>query len=182
MGNPSAGDISGNARQANMSTAVSGSDRVTLSALADRLVYGNPETFDPEDARELARLLPVPKRRHFLSGRLPGLIVRGSFPSMSGSGFAAGVGNVSLRGEDISFDFDSRGRRLIRAGQWKIYRYPSAIGIEQVMADDCDDARATLLEFRRGEPTRMLLLVQAELSIGPIGIGFGRFTPWKVPA
>jgi hypothetical protein len=169
-------------KQAKTGIAMSASDRVALSALAERLIYGDAEKFDPEDARELARLIPVPRRRNFLSGRLPGLIVRGSFPSMSGSGFAAGVGNVSLRGDDISFDYDSRGRWLIRAGQWKIYRYHGAIGIEQVMADESDDARAALLEFSGDEPTRMLLLVQSELSLGPIGIGFGRFKPWKVPA
>jgi hypothetical protein len=70
----------------------------------------------------------------------------------------------------------------VRAGQWKLFRFPSAIGIEQVMADDGDDARAALLEFSKGKPTRMLLMVQSELSIGPISLGFGRYTPWKLPA
>jgi hypothetical protein len=88
---------------------------------------------------------------------------------------------VSLPQEDISFDFDSRGRRMIRAGQWKLFRYPSAIGIEQVMSDESDEGRAALLEFSKGKPVQMLLMVQAELSIGPISIGFGRYKPWKLP-
>jgi hypothetical protein len=157
-------------------------DRLALSALADRLIYGDTVNFDADDALELARLLPVPRGWAFLRGPWPGLIFRGSVPRRSGSGFAAGVGNVSLPQDDISFDFDSRGRRMIRAGQWKLFRYPSAIGIEQVMAGDGDEGRAALLEFSKGKPVQMLLMVQAELSLGPISIGFGRYKPWKLPA
>ena len=54
---------------------------------------------------------------------------------MPSAGFAAGVGNVSVGGDRLKFDLDSQGRRIVRAGQWKLSWAGKSIEIEQVMAD-----------------------------------------------
>jgi len=158
-------------------------DRLLLSALADRLIFGDPDTFSTEDARELARLLPDVRRWHsFMTDWLPGFSSSVKLPGSSSAGFAAGVGQVSIKGEGRSFEYDSRGRRIVRAGQWKLHRRGAMIQIEQVMSDDMDEGRTAMLTFHPGEPMEMLLLAQVTLSIGPLHIGFARFRPWKVPA
>jgi hypothetical protein len=156
-------------------------DRILLSALADRLIFGDEQTFRREDATELARLLPPTARAGFFRRFLPDLIVKGTLPGKSASGFAAGVGNVSLNDSKRSLDYDSRGRAVMRAGQWKLLRSGRGIEIEQVMADDADEGRTALIEYRDGEPHQMCLLTIVALQIGPLCIATGRFKPWKKP-
>jgi hypothetical protein len=157
------------------------SDRILLSALADRLIFGDEATFSLDDARELARLMPQMPRAGLFKRFLPDLVVKGTLPGRSASGFAAGVGNVSLNDDKRSLDYDSRGRQVVRAGQWKLLRSGRGIEIEQVMADDGDEGRTALVEYRDGEPVRMCLLTLVSLQIGPICISTGRFKPWKMP-
>jgi hypothetical protein len=160
----------------------SANDRLLLSAIADRLIFGDAQTFSSDDAQELARLLPVMPGPSFLSRLLPDITAKGSLPGRSTSGSAAGVGNISINDDNFSFDVDSRGRRVVRAGQWKMIRTGSAIEIEQVMADDGDDGRTARVEFRREEPVRMCLLMMTEVNIGPLSFARGRFRHWKMPA
>jgi hypothetical protein len=96
--------------------------------------------------------------------------------SMSGNtqGYAAGGGNVRSP-DDKSFEFDSRGRRILRAGQWKLCRAGRDIEIEQVM--DTDSEKGALVRYRRGEPTEMLR--QVEWALGFIRIG--AYAAWKQP-
>jgi len=163
-------------------TVVTAADRLLLSALADRLIFGNPDTFNPDDARELARLLPYRRRWHsFITNWLPGFSGKVKLPGSSSAGFAAGVGQVSIKDGGRSFEIDSRGRHVVRAGQWKLSRRGHAIEIEQVMSDDMDDGRTAMLAIYPGDVMEMRLLAQVTLSIGPLHIGLARFRPWKVP-
>jgi hypothetical protein len=164
-----------------MTWTANANDRLLLSAIADRLIFGAPHTFSRDDARELARLLPVMPGTGWLSRLLPDISAKGSLPGRSTAGFAAGLGGVSLKGDHFSFDLDSRGRRVVRAGQWKLIRSGQAIEIEQVMADDGDEGRTARVEFRQGEPVRMCLLMATEINIGPLSLAKGQFQPWKVP-
>jgi hypothetical protein len=158
-------------------------DRLLLSALADRLVFGDPETFSLDDARELVRLMPDVRRWHsFVTDYLPRFSSTVKLPGKSSAGFAAGVGQVSMKDEGRSFEYDSRGQRIIRAGQWKLHRKGYMIQIEQVMSDDMDEGRTAMLDFHPGGPMSMHLLAQVTISIGPLHIGLARFRPWKVPA
>jgi hypothetical protein len=158
-------------------------DRLLLSALADRLIFGDPQTFDPEDAQELIRLMPHVRRWHsFFTDYLPVFSSKVKLPGSASAGFAAGVGQVSMKGEGRSFEYDSRGRRIVRAGQWKLHRKGYSIQIEQVMSDDMDEGRTAMLDFFPGQPMEMMILRQVTLSIGPLHIGFARFRPWKVAA
>jgi hypothetical protein len=164
-------------------TAKTAQDRLVLSALADRLIFGDPDTFCADDARELVRLLPDTRRWHsFITDWLPGFSGKVNLPGSSSAGFAAGVGQVSIKGEGRAFEYDSRGRRIVRAGQWKLSRRGFAIEIEQVMSDDMDEGRTAMLAFFPGEEMELRIMAQATLAIGPLRIGMARFRPWKVPA
>jgi hypothetical protein len=125
-------------------------DRIQLAAVVDRLIYGNNTTFDAEDARVLDRLLPDDVRVGFLS-RFIHINLKAK---MSGStqGYAAGVGNVRIP-DDKSFEFDSRGRRIVRAGQWKLCRSGRHIEIEQVM--DTEGEKGAVVRYQRGESTEL---------------------------
>jgi hypothetical protein len=159
------------------------SDLMILSAIADRLIFGDPGTFRRDDTLELARLLPSGTGRGLLGGLMPSVAVKAVLPGSSAAGFAAGVGNITVNDEGVSFDVDSRGRWVVSAGQWKICRIGRSIEIEQVTADDADDGRTARVEFKRGgEPARMSLLGTAELTLGPLSFLIGRFHPWKTPA
>jgi hypothetical protein len=168
-------------RPASAPAAATANERLLLSALADRLIFGDPAHFAAEDARELARVMPPAPPRGFLSRLLPDISAKGSRPGRSASGYAAGVGMVSIRDSQTSFELDSRGRRVVRAGQWKLCRTSEGIEIEQVMADDDDEARTARLEYRLGAPVRMTLLTHIGFRIGPACITMGRFQPWKLP-
>ena len=165
-----------------MVSGVTGNVRLILSALVERLIYADEATFKREDALELAELLPTPRGLSVLSRLLPRLKVKGRLPGASAAGFAAGVGNVSAEGDQISFDVDSRGRQIVRAGQWKLHRDGKAIEIEQVMTDDGDEGRTARLEFVHGQPARMMLLNKREISVGPLVMSSGHFISWKLPA
>jgi hypothetical protein len=157
-------------------------DRLLLSALADRLIFGDPEWFSTDDATALARLLPDVRRWHsVITDWLPGFSGKVKLPGSASAGFAAGVGPVSVGDEGRAFEYDSAGRRVVRAGQWKLHRRGSMIQIEQVMSDDTDEGRTAMLDMPPGKPMQMHLLVQVTLSIGPLHIGVGRFRPWKRP-
>jgi len=158
-------------------------DRLLLSALADRLIFGDPDTFNTEDARELVQLMPDSRRWHsFLTDYLPRFSSSVKLPGSASAGFAAGVGQVSMKGEGRSFEYDSRGRRIVRAGQWKLHRTSYTIQIEQVMSDDMDEGRTAMLEFFPNAPMQLCLLAQVTISFGPVHIGLARFRPWKVAA
>ncbi len=166
----------------NVQTSTTGQARLVLSALADRLVFGDPDTFDPADARELASLMPrLSWWGRWLSGWLPDVRVKGEMPGTSSAGFAAGVGNVSVGGDRLKFDIDSQGRRIVRAGQWKLSWAGNSIEIEQVMADGMDDGRSALVRFKGGEPVGMDLLATKDVTFGVFTFSRAVFNPWKTP-
>ena len=80
----------------------SANTRMLLSALAERLIYGDGDTFSRQDALDLAELLPSPGGRARLAEWLPDVGVRGSLPGAAAAGFAAGVGNTSMPGDKIT--------------------------------------------------------------------------------
>jgi hypothetical protein len=145
--------------------------------IVDRLVYGSTHTFDPADALLLARIMP---RKGFLTGLGFGIEAKGSMPGGTSQGAAAGVGNVSMRDGDRSFELDSAAGRMVRAGQWKLVRSARSILIEQVMGD-FSEGRTARIDYRGGQPIRMCLVVDVSLAFGPITLNLGRFRPWKTP-
>jgi hypothetical protein len=147
-------------------------DRFQIAAVVDRLIYGQDTTFDPEDARTLDRLLPDGVRVGFLS-RFIHLNIKGRI-SGSTRGYATGVGDVRVP-DDKSFEFDSHGRRTLRAGQWKLCRSGRDIEISQMM--DTEGETDVLIRFRQQEPVAILRQVFRRFGF----IHFGVYSHWKQP-
>ena len=155
-------------------------DRFQVAAIVDRLIFGSAETFSRDDALALLALIPPELLRRSLSDWFQ-IAAKGEMSSGAMSGAAAGVGNVKMPTESSAFELDSGGRRILRAGQWKIRPTRGRIEIEQVMASDTDEGRSALLRFEGGEPVALDILAQREVSLGFLTIRFGSYQPWKRP-
>ena len=158
-------------------------DRFVLAAAADRLIYGDDETFNPDDARILLDALPR-KRSPWIQ-----LGVAGRMSGGSTKGFAAGVGDVSVKNEqDRQFQYHSGDDAYTRAGQWKMMwigkRTRQFVEIEQVMADPTDDGRGALICYESsGSPIRMDIRFNRSFRLfwSPVVIMLPGWKPWKVP-
>ncbi|WP_458094100.1 hypothetical protein [Roseomonas sp. WA12] len=164
--------------------------RFLAAALADRLIYGSMETFHGEEAVELLDLLPRPGLGAQLLAYLPGIEMKGTIPRGGVRGAAAGgLGNVSFDQGSHSFEFDSAGRRVVRAGQWKLTRTASlmdrirqreTVSITQVMGDAKDELEAQIL-FQERRPSMMKRSVSHTTFFGPTAVIVTTFKPWKTP-
>ena len=152
-------------------------DRFQLAAVIDRLIFGSDVTFERADAIALYEMVPPELRRSRWSN-LFSFGASASFPGGSVAGVAAGGGNVKMQ-NDSSFEFDSAGKRALRAGQWKVYPARDRIEIEQVMNSDGDEGKSAAVVYTNGEPLRMELQVNQMVSLGFVSIGRGVFRPWK---
>ena len=152
-------------------------DRLLISAVVDRLVFGAGATFAAGDARQLARLLPREARTGFL-GRFLGLGIEAGISGGSTRGHAAGVGDVEIRDDKPrTVRLSTQDRGMVRAGQWKLRWSGRHIEIDQVV-DVGPDARSVRLMFdRSGAPVEMVQLVNRQF--GPFVIG--SYRPWKDP-
>jgi hypothetical protein len=97
-------------------------------------------------------------------------------PLVSSQGYAAGEGNVHLKEDPKTFAYDSRGHRLVRAGQWKLCRVGRHIEVEQVM--DTDGAKSVRLCYKDCRPTEMLMMVYTRLWFFELGA----YRQWKTPS
>jgi len=159
-------------------------DRLLITAVVDRLIYGDPDTFSAEDARTLLDALPR-KRVPWLEFGAKGQVSGGS-----AQGFAAGVGNVKVEDDrKRKFDVSTSSDAYTRAGQWKLLRYDRRRGthveIEQVMADPMDEGRGARLAYRPdGTPVRMDIRVvrSVRLLFSVLILQIPGWRPWKRPA
>mgnify|MGYP001552768722 CR=1 FL=1 len=159
-------------------------DRLLITAIVDRLIFGDPDSFSAADARELLQALP---RR-----RVPWLEIgaKGQVSGGSAQGFAAGVGNVRVEDKQgRKFDVSTSSDAYTRAGQWKLLRYDRRGGthveIEQVMADPLDEGRGARLRYRAdGTPVGMDIRVvrNVRLLFSWIILQLPGWRPWKRPA
>jgi hypothetical protein len=154
-------------------------DRLLITATVDRLIYGNPDTFCPDDARTLLDALP--------RKRVPWIEIGAKGQAR---GFAAGVGNVRVEDERRKkFDVSTSSDAYTRAGQWKLLRYDQRRGthveIEQVMADPLDEGRGARLRYRPdgtavGMDIRVVRNVRLVFSMFILQLP--GWQPWKRPA
>jgi hypothetical protein len=159
-------------------------DRLLITATVDRLIYGDPDRFDPEDARTLLQALP--------KKRVPWIEIgaKGQMPGGSAQGFAAGVGNVRVDDKrKRRFDVSTSRDAYTRAGQWKLLRYDGRHGtrveIEQVMADPLDEGRGARMHFLPdGTPVAMDIRVvhNFRLLFSVFTLQLPGWRPWKRPA
>jgi hypothetical protein len=158
-------------------------DRFIIAATVDRLIYGDDTTFRSDDARLLLDSLPrkpSPWIQLGLAGKMSG---------GSSRGFAAGVGDVSIKdGKDRQFQYNTGGDAYTRAGQWKLMwigkRTRQYVEIEQVMADATDDGRGALIFYEAdGTPIRMDIRFNRSFRLfwSPVVIMFPGWKAWKTP-
>ena len=112
-------------------------NRLLLSALQSEWVRRR-QNVQPRRQRELARIMPVTARSGCLLRRLPEIAISANLQPDRGRS-RAGVGSVRLgRRQPRCRPRQHGGRRVVRAGQWKLLRKGRTIAIEQMMADDSD--------------------------------------------
>lgn len=158
-------------------------DRFVIAATVDRLIYDNEDTFSADDARLLLDQLPRKSSPWFQLG------IAGKFSGGSTKGFAAGVGDVSIKDDkERQFEYNSAKDAYTRAGQWKLLwigrRGRQFVEIEQVMADATDDGRGALICYSAaGEPLRMEIRTNRSFSLfwSPVVIVIPGWKPWKTP-
>ena len=153
-------------------------DRWRLSTLAERLVFGDAETFGRNDALELARLLPTMSSRAGLKTRLESSFF---FRSMGPVPPGGGDGRDMREGCACSLDVDGRGRQVLRAGQWLFHRSANFIEFEQIAALDMTNRRTARLDLDGQEPTRLLVLNRTAGMFGTTLFAKDIFQAWKVP-
>lgn len=156
-------------------------DRFVLAATADRLIYGSETTFSSDDARTILAALPRRQSPWFEFG------LRGKMSGGKSSGYAAGVGNVSIKDDkDRQFEYSTANDRYTRAGQWKL-AWGSAkavqyVEIEQVMSDVTDEGRAArILYDMDGTPRQMDIRVNRSFGLGFVVFVIPGWRPWKQP-
>lgn len=155
--------------------------RLRSSALVEVLTRDG-DSFPVAAARELIALVPVS------SGIGAPLRIDTAFqgPTSGMAGSAAGVGTVSLPGEDEDRRWTFGAPPVWRCGLYKLSHRPGRLEIEQLFADTFEDqtGRAFILLYDRptGRPTGLRLQVEQALSLGPIRLGLARFRDWKRPA
>ena len=159
-------------------------DRLLITATVDRLLYGDPDSFSPDDARTLLDALP--------RKRVPWIEIgaKGQVSGGSAKGFAAGVGDVTVKDDrKRNFEVSTSRDAYTRAGQWKLLRYDRPRGthveIEQVMADPLDEGRGARLRYRAdGTPVGMDIRVvrNVRLLFSLLILQLPGWRPWKQPA
>ncbi len=159
-------------------------DRFVIAATVDRLIYGDAATFDQDDARLLLDVLPRKPSPWIQLG------VAGKMSGSSTKGFAAGVGDVQIKGEkDRQFQYNTGNDAYTRAGQWKLMwigkRTRQYVEIEQVMADATDDGRGALICYESdGTPIRMDIRFNRSFRLfwAPVVLMLPGWKSWKTPA
>lgn len=167
-----------------MSTDAQPVDRFLITAVVDRLIFGDPDSFSAEDARTLLHALPRKRVPWFEIG------AKGQVSGGSARGFAAGVGNVKVEDPNKrKFDVSTSSDAYTRAGQWKLLRFDRRGGahveIEQVMADPMDEGRGARLRYGPGGiPLAMDIRVvrNVRLLFSIFVLQMPGWRPWKHPA
>ncbi len=158
-------------------------DRFVIAATVDRLIYDSETTFNPDDAGVLLDALPRKPSPWIQLG------IAGKMSGGSTKGFAAGVGDVSIKDDkERQFQYNSSEDAYTRAGQWKLMwigkRGRQYVEIEQVMADATDDGRGALICYEAdGTPIRMDIRFNRSFRLfwSPVVVMFPGWKPWKMP-
>ena len=165
-------------------------DRWIATSLVDRLIYESETTFQAEDARALLALLPRKTWITRLLGLLPGVKVNTSVPGKQVTGASANGGEITGRFKDKNYEFDSQGRHVLRAGQWKIYRFDalfrpvSEITIVKVPSE-LEEGDSVCIRFLAGQPVAMTRPTKPHewlVPLTPLVMSVARSILWKKPA
>jgi hypothetical protein len=150
--------------------------RLEANAILDRLV-ADGVTFCRDDARRLIELIPVAHNSRFsfrgkISGRRPNL-----------KGHAAGVGEVTIEGEEHEKQFSLNTPTSHRIGGYVVAHTPGQIAIELMWSDTKIDqtGQSCLLTYdtSTSEPDAMLLAKEATLTLLFMRFSYVSYVPWK---
>ncbi|CAH1672496.1 MULTISPECIES: hypothetical protein [unclassified Chelatococcus] len=150
-------------------------DRLQINAILDRML-GEADVFALEDGRQLARLVPFTSRSS---------IILNATTTETGSGItghAPGIGNVTDdRKEEKTVTW---GDRRLRVGGYKLTHKAGEILIGRMWDHTEEDPREALFRYNplSGEPIALDISYQASIGLGPLKVGFTRFTLWKKPS
>lgn len=154
-------------------------DRLAINSLVDTLV-ADGDRFDAGQASQLIAKLPLsPRSSPF------GFTAKVSGEGTS-QGYAAGIGDTSVAGEETK-TFTAGTDRRWRIGGYKLEHKPGLIEISLLWEDTFEESTGKVCrltyEPTSRKPVGMFLARDLSVSIGPLHLTYGRvFDPWKRPA
>jgi len=152
--------------------------RLEAHAILDRLVADGP-TFPAGDARRVIELIPVaPSSRISFTG-----VFRRRGPGAKGH--AAGIGDISLEGEEKQTTFTLNVPASHRIGGYVVIHTPGHLDIElmwaETRADQTGQSCSLLYDVITKEPKEMRIAVQKSLTVLFITFNYVSLVPWKTP-
>jgi hypothetical protein len=152
--------------------------RLEAHAILDRLM-ADGHTFPVSDARRLIELIPVaPSSRISFTG-----VLRRREPGAKGH--AAGIGDISLEGEEKQTTFTLNVPASHRIGGYVVTHTPGHLDIELMWAETKPDqtGQSCCLVYNVGtkEPQEMRIAVQKSLTVLFMTFNYISFIPWKMP-
>jgi hypothetical protein len=152
--------------------------RLEAHAILDRLV-ADGSTFPVGDARRLIELIPVaPSSCISFTG---GFRRRGP----GAKGHAAGIGDISLEGEEKQTTFTLNVPASHRIGGYVVTHTPGHLDIELMWsvtrADQTGQSCSLLYDVSTKEPEEMRIAVQKSLTVLFLTFNYISFIPWKMP-
>jgi len=151
--------------------------RLEAHALIDQLVQDG-DTFSRETAARLIALVPVQSKK-----ALPISIgVSGTTVGPETKGHAAGVGDVSLKGDEKTFSAETSGDVPWRLGGYKVVHRPGKLTIERMMSVvPGQPGRTCEVLYDASGPTRMDLSKAREVGFWRLRAIVETMGPWKRP-
>ncbi|MEW6640975.1 MAG: hypothetical protein AB1586_10760 [Pseudomonadota bacterium] len=152
------------------------STRYEVNSVVERLA-ADSEFFDPQDAKDLIRLIPIQRARWFGGG------LGWSSTGNSSSGVAAGVGDVSVDdGKSKGYiGTDEGGHRI---GGYRILHTPGLVEVSLMWSETSEkDGQVFQVHYNQltKQPEHMDISYQATLSLGPLLFSLRRWRRWKTP-
>jgi hypothetical protein len=153
-------------------------DRLEAHAILDRLVADGP-TFPAGDACLLIELIPVAPSSLI---SFTGIFKR---PGPGIKGHAAGLGDVTLRGEAKQSTFTLNVPSSHKIGGYVVTHTPGHLDIElmwaETRADQTGQSCCLVYDVSSKEPKEMRIAVQRSLTVLFITFNYISFVPWKTP-
>jgi len=151
--------------------------RYEINNVVQRLA-ADGDTFEPQDAADLIRLVPVTPYKWWGGG------IDWTLPGGSSTGTAAGIGDVSIRNEDRK-GYVGTAPGGHRVGGYRIEHNPGRVLVALMWADTKDeDGQKFILNYdpKTNRATRMEIAYMAGFKIGLLLTKWERWRRWKTPA
>jgi hypothetical protein len=152
--------------------------RLEAHAILDRLLADGP-TFPTKEARRLIDLIPVAPRSRI---SFTGVFIR---RGPGAKGHAAGIGDISLEGEEKQSTFTLNVPASHRIGGYVVTHTPGHLDIElmwaETRANRTGQSCSLIYDISTREPQEMRIAVQKSLTVLFITFNYISTIPWKTP-